>query len=299
MVCKRCGGEINAETGFCTACGSSNSSLIVHSLSELAERYGINPIEEEEKSEVPQLFSNYTNRTRRSSAVNSEPQEEKTERRGEPVLDMQAYAHLLGVDSGDDIEFRPVEKAEEQSEESETAVTAIKPKQQVQPEEAELNPLLQKIDNIIEKPADKILEIYHKKYPSPARARKSAAAERLIAMSAVVGAFLAVGLIVFLIINSIAPDVSGEWLVEETASGDRLTVEFDASGEITSFIYIDEKANVYQRGTYKVSRSNGYNLLTIRYEDGSQRKLYYNIKGDSGEFTNVDSGKSDTYTRLD
>ena len=297
MVCKRCGGEINDSTGFCTACGSSNSSLIVHSLSELAERYGINPTEEEEKSEVPQLFSDYTNRTRFSSAVNGEPQEEKTESRGEPVLDMQAYAHLLGVDSGDDIEFNPTESAEKQSEETETE--EIKQKQQVQSEETELNPLLQKIDKIIEKPADKILELYRRKYPRPARVSRSAAAERLMAVSAVMGAFAVVALLVVLIINSIAPDISGEWLVSETASNDRLTVEFTASGEVTSWIYIDEKANIYQQGSYKVNKSNGYNLLTITYEDGSQKKLYYNIKGDSGEFTNVDSGKSDTYTRLD
>lgn len=289
MVCKRCGGEINPATGFCTACGSSGSSLMVHSLSELAERYGINPAEEESVTEVPELFGDYTNRTRRSAAVNTAPQEQKSESRGEPLLDMQAYARLLGVDSEEEISLRPEEQREQKPE--------AKPR--TQPEETELHPLLQKIDNIIEKPADKILEIYRKKYPSPARARKSAAFERLMAMSAVVGAVLVVGLLVFVIINSIAPDISGEWLVSETASGDRLTVEFTASGEITSWVYTEEKANVYRRGTYKVSRSNGYNLLTIRYEDGSQKKLYYNIKGDSGEFTNVDSGRSDSYTRMD
>lgn len=289
MVCKRCGGEINSATGFCTVCGASSSSLMVHSLSELAERYGINPIEEEEKNEIPELFGDYTNRTRLSAAVNNSPQEQKSESKGEPVLDMQAYAHLLGVESGEDISLRPEEEREQKRE----------ARKQTQPEETELHPLLQKIDNIIEKPADKILEIYHKKYPSPARVRKSAAFERLMAISAVAGAVLVIALLVFVIINSIAPDISGEWLVSETASGDRLTVEFTASGEITSWVYTEENANVYRRGTYKVSRSNGYNLLTIRYEDGSQKKLYYNIKGDLGEFTNVDSGKSDTYTRTD
>ncbi len=292
MRCKRCGGLIDSALGECLQCGMrppKEHTPYIRSMEEIAREY-CTP-EEDTSTALPELFRDYQgNQTRFSKALEtSVDNAHKDPIKGNPVIGLDEYVRLLGVEDGDEIEL-PEEPAVRE--------TQSRTVQMPEPEQ-ELNPILKKIDNIIEKPADRVLEYIHEKFPQPTRAKKSAVQERLMLLAGTLCAVILITVLTVVIILSIAPDVSGEWLVTETAAGERLTVEFTDSGDVTARIYINGEENVYLTGEYKVRRSNGSNLLTINYDDGSEKRLYYIIEKDSGTFTNVDSNKSDTYIRID
>ena len=293
MVCIRCGGEINP-AGRCTVCGmlseETSGASIVRSIDELAEHYGLTVTEDSEA--LPTLFSGYDDKLTRKAKVMQEAAVDNSEvPSGKPTIGLSEYAKLLGVDSEQDI--TPKAEIRDEPDAQETPVS------QASPQEEELSPILQRVDRIIAKPADKVLNFYYSRHPRPARAQqRSEASERLMVAAAAAAALLLIALLAVIIFNSIAPDITGEWLISETSVGERLTIEFTKSHDVTVRVYSSGE-NVYQTGRYKIRRSNGYNLLTINYDDGTERRLYYTLDHDSGTFTNVDTNNSDEYTRID
>ena len=293
MVCIKCGGEINP-AGRCTVCGAlaetDSGASIVRGIDELAQHYGL--LVEEDAEALPTLFSGYDNKMTRKAKVLQEAAEDTSDApSGNPTIGLSEYVKLLGVGSEQDITQTTAEGLERaaQLERTQNTETA---------QEDELPPVLRKIDSIIEKPADKVLELYHSRHPRPARAQqRSSSWERLMVAAAALAALVLLGLLAAVIYNSIAPEITGEWLISETAVGERLTIEFTKSHDVTVRVYNDEE-HVYQTGSYRIRRSNGYNLLTINYDDGTERRLYYTLDHDSGTFTNVDTNNSDEYTRV-
>lgn len=295
MYCVRCGGEINTATGRCIVCGTpadeGKGVSIVRSIDELAEHYGLTVQPETEA--LPSLFSEYDSKlTRKAQVMQEAADDKKGGASGNPTIGLSEYVKLLGVQSENEIGS---------AEEAQSEAAREEPKPSVpEPEEDELPPILQKIDSIIEKPADKILEIYHSRHPRPARERRSAAMERLMVLAAATGAVIVLLIITAAIISSIAPDITGDWVITELPSGERLTIEFTRSREVYVKVYPDsgDEYQLYQTGRFKIRKSNGYNLLTINYDDGTERLLYYEIDKDSGTFTNVDTNNSGVYTRV-
>ncbi len=145
---------------------------------------------------------------------------------------------------------------------------------------------------------DKVLKVYHEKFPQPKRVKSSPLFERIAVALAAVAALAVVVFLIVLIVSSIAPGVKGEWLITETAEGERLTWEFSVTGEVVVRAYVDDQSHIYRSGSYEKKRKNGHNLLTITYEDGDITRLYYEIKGKKGTFINVDSNETAEYTRI-
>jgi len=299
MRCKRCGGVMDSVTGECLQCGFRlpvEHVPVNRSIEELARDYCV---PQEQETVLPELFREYEDKKTRLAQAIDNPQSEKasTVVKGDPVYGLDEYARLLGVENPDDITAASDDKADAEESDKDTEAQSNSAGA-AQYADDELHPILQKIDHIIEKPADKLLSIIHEKYPQPTRVKKSPATERLTLLAAAFGAVVVLLALVVIILSSIAPDISGEWLIAETATGDRLTVEFSNSGDVKARAYIDGQENIYMTGSYKIRRSNGSNLLTITYDDGTEKRLYYVVEHDTGTFTNVDSNKSDTYTRI-
>ena len=306
MKCSRCGAEIAAADKKCKACGASfydeTGAALVRSIDELVEHYGVSAVEDE--SELPSLFISYDNKLTKKARFLKEGDSQENAKKitGNPSIGLSEYAYLLGAEPGDTVDLSEA-SSEASSEQQGQAITQQEPEAEKTepkfkislPENFELTPLLIKIDKIIEKPADKILDLYYQKHPRPARIQRSERTERLTLLAGAVGALVVIAVLALIIIGSIAPDITGEWLIAETSSGETLTIEFTSSHKVTVRVYNDETENIYQTGSYKVRKSNGYNLLTINYDDGSEKLLYYNLGHDSGTFTNVDTNKSDTY----
>lgn len=290
MRCKRCGGTIDTKLGECVRCGMrlpEEHRPFIRSMEEIASEYMIS--DSAENSTLPELFREYADKkTELAQALEKNVENEQSYAvKGDPVFGLDEYAHLLGVDNADDI------AAAEKTENSKAPAPKAEQSGEI------IHPFLQRLDRIIEKPANKLLAVIHERFPQPSRAKRSSASERLMLLGGIFAASVALLLIAVVIINSIAPDISGEWLISETAAGERFTVEFTKSGEVTARVYIDGEENVYITGEYKVRRSNGNNLLTISYDDGSEKLLYYYIEHDTGTFTNIESNKNDVYTRID
>jgi len=105
--------------------------------------------------------------------------------------------------------------------------------------------------------------------------------------------------IISAIIASIPDSIDGEWRIGEENAQSLFTVEF-SDGEVVARVYDENgEEHIYKTGTYDTSRKNGRDLLTIEYDDGGLSHLYYEIDGGTGEFVNVDTGKTDRYERID
>jgi len=293
MRCKRCGGVFDAVSGECLKCGlrsiPKDHAPVIRSMEDLARDY---LPADDEKTALPDLFKEYEGtKTKKAKVLDSSVDTERSSVvKGAPVYGIDEYARLLGVEDIHEL------SADEEGQTQEKRIAESRTSQPAA--ESSLHPVLRKIDRIIEKPADKILDIIHQKYPQPTRAKKSPTEERLTLLGGTLAGIVVLLVLAAVILSSIAPDITGEWLIAETAAGEQLTVEFTNSGSVTARAYIDGEENIYLTGRYQVRRSNGSNLLTITYDDGSEKRLYYVIDRDTGTFTNVESNKSDTYTRM-
>ncbi|MBQ9993986.1 MAG: hypothetical protein IJP17_04680 [Clostridia bacterium] len=287
MKCNFCGGEVNLSVGRCIACGKeadeSFGVRIVHNISALADRYGIRVEEEEERDDeiVPELLK-----------LNKEPETAPVPQKKKDAGTMQTFelpsslAGLMDNANIQPVEFEP-ESVSSQEEADDDA-----------PDDGALSKAYRKIDNVIAPSADKILDVYHKKVPRMKRAKQSTALERLAVVGVVLVLVVGIIAIIAAISNSLSQSLRGEWQISKTGSGEVLTIEFLPGREVEVRTYQDGKAHVYKTGEYKTQRKNGYNLLTITYDDGSESRLYYEIDGDEGIFTNVDSNRSEEYTRI-
>lgn len=149
-----------------------------------------------------------------------------------------------------------------------------------------------KLDKALSPVTERVAAYFRAKFPMPNRAKGNPLLDR---MAVIASGVAALAIIVALIIGiaSLFPDsLRGEWVVSE-----QLSVEFSIDGTVTSWVYIDGEPHVERQGEYTVRRRNGYNLLTIVYEDGVERRLYYEIDGNVGTFTNVDTNMQAQYLR--
>ena len=85
-------------------------------------------------------------------------------------------------------------------------------------------------------------------------------------------------------------DLSGKWVVSSDSSGNpNIIMEFKPGGKAIISVKSDDGWHVHKQGRYSTNRKNGHDMLTITYEDGDVKRLYYIIDGDTGTFINVDT----------
>lgn len=316
MQCKICGGEVNLAVGRCVRCGrpidSAGGSKIFSDIDELVENYGIE-IEDSnagKKEEfVPMLFStDAVSAVVSAEKLTKEVPEEEPEHTPEANINLETYLSRLEVTARNIPKYmppapqiaedkppaqpeQPIEAEAEPAADNETPA-AQDDADAEQEEESIWKRGFMWVDKRIAPATDKVMSVYRAKFPTYNRVAHSPIKERV----AVVGVFLAcvavLVIAVSLILSSIAASVTGEWTV-----ADELTVEFTSGGKVISRVWSDGQPHVEREGTYTTRRSNGRNLLTITYEDGTVRNLYYTVDGDTGTFTNVDTNLEDIYIR--
>ena len=141
--------------------------------------------------------------------------------------------------------------------------------------------------------ADWVIGKYHTIVPRRSYARSTPLGERLAVLAAAIAVIAVIAVGTTLIVEAIPARITGRWQVS-----DGLVMEFTSGGEAILWVSQGAEEKAYQRGTYELARSDGRNLLTIRYEDGLTRRLYYIIEGDVGYFTNVDTNMEAQYQKI-
>lgn len=90
--------------------------------------------------------------------------------------------------------------------------------------------------------------------------------------------------------------VIGKWVVSyDVSDKPNIIMEFKPGGTAVISVKSDDGWHIHKKGRYKTQRKNGYDMLTITYEDGSVARLYYRIEGRSGTFINVDTNTEVVY----
>ena len=327
MRCKYCGGEINLSVGRCIGCGRSVDDTadirILHDLDALAEKYGLDPgsdkydtvMERGESTVLDQRTSagplpidlraavvpgieletyyallgdgmQYQQESEQSEIYIEVPDQEDAEK-ADHVPDEQ-----LPDKTDDEPEHEDAsEQTDEETEEADEGLFADLRRR------AEL--LIDKVDELTAPVTERVREWYSAKMPQLHRAKSSSKWERLAVMGIIAAAVVLVIVIISSVVASIPTDISGEWRIGDENARNLFTVEF-SDGEVIARVYDDAgEAHIYKTGVYDISRKNGRDLLTIEYDDGGLSHLYYEIKGRTGEFVNVDTGGSDRYERID
>lgn len=91
-------------------------------------------------------------------------------------------------------------------------------------------------------------------------------------------------------------DINGEWIVSTDSSGNpNIVMEFKPGGRAAISVKSDDGWHVHKQGKYSTNRKNGHDMLTIVYDDGDVKRLYYIIEGNSGTFINVDTNVQVVY----
>ena len=92
-------------------------------------------------------------------------------------------------------------------------------------------------------------------------------------------------------------DVNGKWIVSTDSGGQpNIIMEFKPGGSASISVKSDDGWHVHKKGRYSTTRKNGHDMLTIIYEDGDVKRLYYKVDGKSGTFINVDTNVQVVYT---
>lgn len=322
MLCEKCGGEINLLAGRCIKCGEyledASSMLIVRGMDDLIEEYSVGEEGTEPAEDIPELLTAGTFRREKKRA----PDEPQGARYSEPTLSAVDYQYLItGEMPEEEQENEPNEPrgagrrySADLGEDAgilekitgrildglarffgtirsgvSRAVGAVK---------GAIRKVYERVEKLLAPVSRRVLEVYHRRFPELKRAQRNSVWERIaVTLGCVAAAALVVMLVVW-ILSSIAPGVSGEWLVRDMDNGERLTWEFTVGGKVYIKNYVDGDSYIYESGTYEKHRKNGHNLLTITYDDGKITRLYYDISRKSGTFTNVDSNKSAEYKRI-
>ena len=115
----------------------------------------------------------------------------------------------------------------------------------------------------------------------------------------VCGVILAVAVCAAVFIASLFSEpINGKWIVSYDVSGSpNIIMEFQPGGSASIQVKSEDGWHIHRQGRYKTQRRNGHDMLTITYEDGSVSRLYYEIDGKIGTFTNVDTNMETEYRR--
>lgn len=282
MRCPKCGGEVNLTVCRCIVCGSyvdeTDELRIARSVSELTESYDFLDEEKyEDKEPAPALFSGYG--IKRGSQ-NNEPQATYTLAQAKkPNIELDEYMELIG-------DNEQPKKEEPQEELPQSGVLGA------------VGKVYDKIEKTVSPQLEKVVDAYHEHVPQLKRAKTSSRKEKLTALIVIVASLILIMIIGVYVSTLIPPNIKGEWLIEETGSGDMLTVEFTGGGDVIARIYSNGEEHIYREGEYKTRKKNGYNMLIIDYDDGEESRLYYTVTDDGCSFTNVDSNESADYIKL-
>lgn len=93
-------------------------------------------------------------------------------------------------------------------------------------------------------------------------------------------------------------DINGKWIVSVDAGGNpNIIMEFKPGGKAAISVKSEDGWHVHKQGKYSIMRKNGHAMLTIVYEDGDVKRLYYMTDGDTGTFINVDTNVQVEYKR--
>lgn len=320
MRCKYCGGEINLSVSRCVSCGrgvdATSDIRILHDLDSVAKEYGLDPNQSKYDLPPSELESGPP-LEQRTSAELVPPKLSELKNTGIPL---STYYELLGCDgeeaatedavgsktaASDAGDSAPDDDLRDSGGEPAQAGETDDPEAGEMQEEyseglrGKIELLLDRLDRQTEPVTERLRTWYNSKMPQLNRAQSSSKWERLALMGILATIVFVVVVLISLIVSSIPSSISGEWMVSEEGSTSLLTVEF-SRGDVTVRVYDEAgEPHVYKHGTYETRRSNGHDLLTVTYEDGSISHLYYEINGITGEFTNVDTGSSDRYLRVD
>jgi len=307
MRCKYCGGEINLSVGRCIRCARSvddtSDIRILHDLSALTEKYGLDPNAEKYTSAEETLKKESISQTTEAFVV---PRDIKAAVK--PKIELQTYYELLGDDTEQhapigtqpDTNISVIEPAADNdpshhNSNSEEAAADVFDEGKVTLRQRVID-LLDKADKLTEPVTERIRLWVESKMPRMNRAQSSSKWERLAVGGVIIAAVVLIVVIISSIVASIPENIKGEWVVSDEDAQSVFTVEF-SGGEVIARVYDDNgDSDIYRKGTYKIQRQNGRDLLTIEYEDGSLAHLYYELYGKTGHFVNVDTGASDKYT---
>ena len=145
-----------------------------------------------------------------------------------------------------------------------------------------------------------INRIYDRRFGKMRRMRKEADDEhymmrrRAWCVVFAVLALLLCGLIAVRMMMS--SDINGKWIISTDAAGNpNIIMEFRPGGKAQISVKSEDGWHVHKKGKYTTRRRNGHDMLTIIYEDGDVKQLYYVIDGKSGTFINVDTNVQVVY----
>lgn len=136
--------------------------------------------------------------------------------------------------------------------------------------------------------------VYHRRFGSLKRKRSDDDGEgyRLRRRAWGIVFFAAILLLAGLAVVNImmSSDINGQWIVSTDSGGNpNIIMEFKRGGRAVISVKSDDGWHVHKQGRYSTTRKNGHDMLTIVYEDGDVKRLYYIIEGKSGTFINVDT----------
>ena len=94
----------------------------------------------------------------------------------------------------------------------------------------------------------------------------------------------------FVVNRMMSSEIDGKWIISTDAGGDpNIIMEFKAGGKAMISVKSEDGWHIHKQGRYTTDRKNGHDMLTIMYEDGDIKRLYYSIDGKTGTFINVDT----------
>ena len=312
MRCKYCGGEINLSVYRCIGCGRAVDDTadvrILHDLNTLVEKYGLDP--GSDKYDVVMERGDDFFLDQRTSA---DPLPLDLKSAVVPGIKLETYYELMGegmnydsdpeqaeimVGNTDNEDATEVIISDQSDGDTENTSEAVNSEEPVGLRKR-LEMILDRIDELTSPVTEKVRVWYNSKMPQLNRAKSSSKWERLAVVGIIAAAAVLVVVMISAIIASIPESIDGEWRIGEENAQSLFTVEF-SDGEVIARVYDENgEEHIYKTGTYDTSRKNGRDLLTIEYDDGGLSHLYYEIDGGTGEFVNVDTGKTDSYERID
>lgn len=99
-----------------------------------------------------------------------------------------------------------------------------------------------------------------------------------------------------LMMSLLTDEITGQWVISyDSSNKPDIIMEFTPGGGAVISVRSDDGWHVHKQGRYTTRRSNGHDLLTITYEDGTVSRLYYVIDGRSGTFINVETNVQSVY----
>ena len=148
---------------------------------------------------------------------------------------------------------------------------------------------------------DKLLDrFYYQRFHGMKRKREDNAEEKhrlrrrvwsvcavVLTLLLVTGAFLA---------TLLTDEITGQWVISyDSSNKPDIIMEFTPGGGAVISVRSEDGWHVHKQGRYTTRRSNGHDLLTITYEDGTVSRLYYVLDGRSGTFINVETNVKSVY----